>query len=654
MNLEGKVLGDNRYEIIQKIGVGGMANVYKARCKVLNRYVAIKILRDEFTTDAEFIKRFNSEAQAAASLSHPNIVGVYDVANEGDLYYIVMELVKGKTLKEIIMTDGILPWKWSVNVAIQIASALETAHRNNIIHRDIKPHNIMITEDGVAKVTDFGIAKAVSNSTITAFGSTIGSVHYFSPEHAKGGYTDAKSDIYSLGVVMYEMLTGKVPFDADTPVSIALKHMQEEPLEPKQLNPAIPNGLNKVIMRAMQKEANMRYATATEMLDDLREILKNPEGDFISTAYSPDTSPTQRFKTINEEKPENRNEEKKGIKAFFKKHKAVKYILLFILCVALFLGAFGATYLFIDMSRPKEVQIPKLVEMTQEDAKAKLAELNLVYELKEEVFDDEIPANTIISQEPPYAENYNILEGSTITVVVSKGQEIAIVPKVDGMTKEEAEAELAKYGLVPEFIEENSDKIEANYVIKQDPKAQTEVKGKSTVKVYVSKGVKMTEVPDLLNKTEAEAKKEIEKANLKLASVKTDVDTTKDNGVVLKQSIESGKEVEEDTEITITINQLPTIKSGTVTINLSTFSDYTPIIDEVTGETTNAPAQVEVTLKVEEDTVYKKEVLETTEELNVPREGSGNVQVRLYINGVLKRTEIFNLNNEDPVLVLSK
>ena len=654
MNLEGKVLGDNRYEIIQKIGVGGMANVYKARCKVLNRYVAIKILRDEFTTDAEFIKRFNSEAQAAASLSHPNIVGVYDVANEGDLYYIVMELVKGKTLKEIIMTDGILPWKWSVNVAIQIASALETAHRNNIIHRDIKPHNIMITEDGVAKVTDFGIAKAVSNSTITAFGSTIGSVHYFSPEHAKGGYTDAKSDIYSLGVVMYEMLTGKVPFDADTPVSIALKHMQEEPLEPKQLNPAIPNGLNKVIMRAMQKEANMRYATATEMLDDLREILKNPDGDFISTAYSPDTSPTQRFKTINEEKPENRNEEKKGIKAFFKKHKAVKYILLFILCVALFLGAFGATYLFIDMSRPKEVQIPKLVEMTQEDAKAKLAELNLVYELKEEVFDDEIPANTIISQEPPYAENYNILEGSTITVVVSKGQEIAIVPKVDGMTKEEAEAELAKYGLVPEFIEENSDKIEANYVIKQDPKAQTEVKGKSTVKVYVSKGVKMTEVPDLLNKTEAEAKKEIEKANLKLASVKTDVDTTKDNGVVLKQSIESGKEVEEDTEITITINQLPTIKSGTVTINLSTFSDYTPIIDEVTGETTNAPAQVEVTLKVEEDTVYKKEVLETTEELNVPREGSGNVQVRLYINGVLKRTEIFNLNNEDPVLVLSK
>lgn len=226
MDLEGRLLG-NRYEILENIGNGGMAMVYKAKDQVLNRFVAVKILRDEFTTDSEFIKRFSIEAQAAASISHPNIVSVYDVGNEDNLYYIVMELIKGKTLKEIIVEEGNpLPWKWSTNIAIQIASALETAHRNNIVHRDIKPHNIIITEDGVAKVTDFGIAKAVSNSTITAFGSTIGSVHYFSPEHARGGFTDAKSDLYSLGVVMYEMLTGKVPFDADTPVSVALKHMQ--------------------------------------------------------------------------------------------------------------------------------------------------------------------------------------------------------------------------------------------------------------------------------------------------------------------------------------------------------------------------------------------------------------------------------------------
>jgi len=209
MNLVGKLLG-NRYEIIEKIGNGGMATVYKARCLVLKRYVAVKVLREEYTTDNEFIKRFNIEAESAASLTHPNIVSVYDVGQEGNLYYIVMELIKGKTLKEIIVEQGKLGWKWSLKVAIQIASALETAHRNNIIHRDIKPHNIIITEDGTAKVTDFGIAKAVSNSTITAFGKTIGSVHYFSPEHARGGFTDAKSDIYSLGVVMYEMITGKV------------------------------------------------------------------------------------------------------------------------------------------------------------------------------------------------------------------------------------------------------------------------------------------------------------------------------------------------------------------------------------------------------------------------------------------------------------
>ena len=212
MNLEGRILG-NRYEIIEKVGNGGMATVYKATDLVLKRYVAVKVLRDEFTTDEEFIRRFETEAQSAARLVHPNIVSIFDVGIDNGIYYIVMELIQGKTLKEIIIEErGPLPWKWSVNVAIQIASALEMAHKNNIIHRDIKPHNIIITEDGIAKVTDFGIAKAVSNSTMTAFGATIGSVHYFSPEHARGGYTDAKSDLYSLGVGLYETYWNKCPF----------------------------------------------------------------------------------------------------------------------------------------------------------------------------------------------------------------------------------------------------------------------------------------------------------------------------------------------------------------------------------------------------------------------------------------------------------
>ena len=299
MNLIGKML-NNRYEILEKIGNGGMATVYKAKCHVLNRYVAIKILKDEFTTDSEFIRRFNTEAQSAASLTHPNIVSIYDVGNEDNLYYIVMELIQGKTLKEIINEDGVLSWKWSVNIAIQIASALETAHKHNIIHRDIKPHNIIITEDGMAKVTDFGIAKAVSNSTITAFGTTIGSVHYFSPEHARGGYTDAKSDLYSLGIVMYEMLTGKVPFDADTPVSVALKQVQEDPIEPIKLNEDIPVSVNRIILKAMQKEPSLRYQNATEMLKDLRLALKRPNEDFVVLASKNDDSPTQKVPTIYE------------------------------------------------------------------------------------------------------------------------------------------------------------------------------------------------------------------------------------------------------------------------------------------------------------------------------------------------------------------
>ena len=272
-----KIVG-NRYEIISEAGTGGMATVYKAKDRVLNRNVAVKVLKDEYTTDQDFIKIFNSEAQSAAALSHPNIVSIYDVGHEeeNNLYYIVMELIKGKTLKEIINKDGSISWKWAVNIAIQIASALEEAHKHGIIHRDIKPHNIIITEDGTAKVTDFGIAKAVSNSTITAFGTTIGSVHYFSPEQAKGGITDARSDLYSLGVVMYEMLTGKVPFDADTPVSVALMHMQEKPKEPIELNSDIPMAVNKIVVKAMRKEPVERYQTSSEMLADLSEALKDP------------------------------------------------------------------------------------------------------------------------------------------------------------------------------------------------------------------------------------------------------------------------------------------------------------------------------------------------------------------------------------------
>lgn len=657
MNLEGRLLG-NRYEIIKKIGIGGMATVYKAKCRVLNRYVAIKILRDEFTTDAEFIKRFECEAQAAASLTHPNIVGIYDVANERELHYIVMELIQGKTLKEIINLDGILPWKWTVNVAIQIASALEVAHRNNIVHRDIKPHNIIITEDGVAKVTDFGIAKAVSNSTITAFGSTIGSVHYFSPEHAKGGFTDAKSDLYSLGVVMYEMLTGRVPFDADTPVSIALKHIQEDPIEPIKLNPNIPVSVNNVIMKAMKKDPNERYISATEMLGDLRETIKNPTGDFVRN-NNLNNAPTQRVPIIEEEKTEGHTRKKESkITTFFNKHKVIRVIILLILAIVIFFAALIGTYYAINTNRAKEVPIPDLVGKSQEIAQTTLKELNIEYVLKEEVYDDKIPAGYIVSQEPPYKENITVLEGSTITVVVSKGQEVVPVPKVVGEKVEDAEKKLKDAGLKVTIEEEYHDKIEAGIVIKQSPEDGEEVSGNTEVKITVSKGTKMVRVPNLIGKTEAEAKKEIENAGLKLNPVRTDTDTTKENGVVIRQDLEDGKEVEEKTAITITINVLPQIKKGTVNVNVQSFTGYKPIIDDETGEITNKPNNVEVMVKVTsqgaEDTVYRQQHSEALKNVGIGIEGVGNVTVKVYIGGVLEKTEILNLNQENPVLTVEK
>ena len=497
MDLKGRLLG-NRYEIIEKIGNGGMATVYKAKCHVLNRYVAVKILRDEFTTDEEFIKRFEVEAQSAASITHPNIVSVYDVGVDGNLYYIVMELVKGKTLKEIIIEEkGPLPWKWSVNIATQIASALEIAHKNHIIHRDIKPHNIIITEDGVAKVTDFGIAKAVSNSTITAFGTTIGSVHYFSPEHARGGFTDEKSDLYSLGVVMYEMLTGKVPFDADTPVSVALKHMQEEPKPPIEVNPNIPSAVNDIIMKALRKDTNLRYQNATTMLLDLKRALKEPNGDFVDNNDYQGDFPTQRITTLGLESDRSTNTTQKNGKKpnkfieFIKNHKVlssiVGLILLFIITIGLTIGISNAT-------RPKDVEIPNLVGKTVDEVKQILKDNKLNYVEDGQEYSTEYEAGQIISQNPPYVEGRKIKENTDVKVVVSLGTEKTTVPKLKGLTKEEAEEAADEAKIKLEFVEEISKTVETGIIIKQEIDPDTEVNAGDTVKVYISIGTGIKQV----------------------------------------------------------------------------------------------------------------------------------------------------------------
>ena len=640
MNLEGKVLG-GRYEIINKIGNGGMATVYRATDLVLKRYVAVKILRDEFTTDEEFIRRFETEAQSAARLTHPNIVSIYDVGVDNGVYYIVMELIQGKTLKEIIVEErGPLPWKWSVNVAIQIASALEMAHKNNIIHRDIKPHNIIITEDGIAKVTDFGIAKAVSNSTITAFGTTIGSVHYFSPEHARGGYTDAKSDLYSLGVVMYEMVTGKVPFDADTPVSVALKHMQEDPIPPIEENKNLPEAVNKIILKALKKDPMLRYQTATEMLQDLRMALKNPSGDFVEEVDYDETARTQKISTnmYENQRKANGKKENKFI-AFIKTHPKLS---IFLGIIILFFLAFGGTTLVLNVTNPKEVQLPNVVGLSQEEAKQKVEEAKLKFEVSSEEYNTEVEKGHVISQNPTYTEKYNVKEGSEIKVVISKGTEKTKVPKVAGMKEEEAIQALEDAKLKAEVVEETSKKVEEGYVISQETEANSEANAGDTVKIHVSTGtgIKQITMIDVSGKKEADAKSELEALNL-VVNIGYTEDVSKDNGIVLKQSIEVGKVIDEGTTITITVNKLAEVKTVPIKVNVKSLLDGN-IYEETTATTNNTTTDkkvkdVKLEVKVGDDTIYSKTVKASETAISVGNaKGTGSTTVKVYIDGVLK------------------
>lgn len=660
MNLEGKLLG-NRYEIIEKVGNGGMATVYKATDKILKRHVAVKILRDEFTTDEEFIRRFEAEAQSAARLANANIVSIYDVGVDGNLYYIVMELIQGKTLKEIIIKErGPLPWKWSVKVAIQIASALEVAHRNKIVHRDIKPHNIIITEDGVAKVTDFGIAKAVSNSTITAFGTTIGSVHYFSPEHARGGFTDAKSDLYSLGVVMYEMVTGKVPFDADTPVSVALKHMQDEPVEPIEVNKNVPVAVNKIIMRALQKDTTLRYQTASEMLEDLRKALKDPEGDSIEGMEYDPTARTQVINTTENYKARTKEQQgkKEGkFKTFIKNHKGLSIVIGLIL---LFVLSLGGTMLALNLTNPPEVQMPNVVGMSKEEAQQEIENAKLVFEIEKEEYNKDVPEGFVISQDPIYMERFNnVKQGSTVKVVISKGQEKTTVPKVVGMKKEEAIEKLEEAKLKVEVIEENSKKVQEGYVISQETEPQTEAFAGDTIKIHVSTGVEKVVVPDVIGKTQDEAKKALEEQGFTVIST-TSEDSSKATGIVLKQSLNAGESVEKGGSITITVNNYEEAKTMTVNINVKSitggYTESTGNTEDAnsTAETTTIAKTVTITLKSGNTTLYSDSgVDKNTTNKSTTISGKGSMDLTLTITdsngGKWIKTKTVNFNNQSEI-----
>ena len=633
MDLIGKVIG-NRYEIISEAGNGGMATVYKAKDNILNRLVAIKVLKDEFTTDQEFVKRFNTEAQSAARLTHPNIVSVYDVGyeEENNLYYIVMELIKGKTLKEIIVNDGALSWKWAVNIAMQIASALEAAHKENIIHRDIKPHNIIITEEGVAKVTDFGIAKAVSNSTITAFGTTIGSVHYFSPEQAKGGITDAKSDIYSLGVVMYEMLTSKVPFDADTPVSVALKHMQEEPIEPIEINEDIPSAVNSIVMKAMQKDPINRYQSATEMISDLGKALKDPDGDFV-IIQNKDGAYTRVMRTV--EAPEPKKQEKNN-------NKKLQFALIL---VAIFLFVFGITKITLSGGFTSKIEIHNVIGKTVEDATKELSKSKIEFKTVEAANKD-IEIGKIISQEPPAGK---AAKGTIVQLIVSKGPETTELPDFKGKNIEDVRKTAQTMGLILNEIQETSDKFAENTVISQDIIAGTMIKAGDKLTLKISKGYEKVRVPTVIGMDEGTAKATLANASLK-SNIVYESDETKENGKVLSQGIEQNKEVKAGTTVEIKVNKIEK-KEKTVTLKFKVPGTITTSSTTNVTNTTTSSNKVAVQIIVNNRVVadYSKE---KGEDVEFALKGSGSQDVKIKINGTTRLTRTFNIEDVSESIII--
>lgn len=557
----GKILG-NRYEIVEKIGGGGMAVVYKAKCNLLNRYVAVKILRAEFTNDRNFIEKFKKESQAAASLSHPNIVNIYDVGEQDDIYYIVMEYVPGKTLKEIIQERGPLSLNEIIDFSKQIAQALSHAHQNHIIHRDIKPHNILVTQDNRAKVTDFGIALAATSSTMTNAGSVIGSVHYFSPEQARGGYTDEKSDLYSLGIVMYEMATGRVPFEGDSPISVALKHIQETPAPPAAYVPTLSKGLNDIIMKLISKEQSSRYSNTAELLTDLNQLKRDPNGTTLDKGLMPGDSPTQVIPVIKSEEgtPEGKEkrDKRKGDAPPPKKKKVNKSLVISgVLAglVAALLIVSGFLYLS-SLFKVSDVKVPGFIGLhrTQAEELAKEHKLTIRWE---ERSDAKVEKDYVINQD--ISEGMTVKEGASIKLTVSLGQKMTQVPNL--VLKKEIDAplllkeeKLVDGGATYEF----NDDLPVGTIIRQDPDANLSVPEGTTVYYVVSKGpeIKSIPMPNLLGNSVAVAKATLENLKLIPGEVKQEF-SDRPEGEVIGQNVEANTPVEEGTVITLTVSKGP-------------------------------------------------------------------------------------------------
>ncbi|MDF2928591.1 MAG: prkC [Anaerospora sp.] len=539
---------DNRYTILERIGGGGMADVYRAHDKLLDRSVAVKVLRSQFTSDDEFVTRFRREAQAAARLSHPNIVNIYDVGCDEDIYYIVMEYISGETLKERIERAGQLPIESSVRIALEIAEALEHAHQNGLVHCDIKPHNILTTKSGRIKVTDFGIARAVTSATMTHTGTIIGSVHYFSPEQAKGAAVGAKSDIYSLGVVMYEMLTGTVPFNGETPISIALKHLQEEPRPLRESNPEVPPLVEAIVLKAMAKEPDQRFEDISEMITDLR-LSQNYLRDDHTRRLSREDYPTQVLPRITP--PAGEGVEKSPQPAAVKtRSKTWVWALTGLLIVAFVTGAFLAYGKFWSLN---EVIVPSVVGKQVESARNVLADKNLRVSVVE-TFHDKIPVGQVISQNPEAGST--VKEQRTINLIVSKGGEITVVPDVRGLSRRDAELQIKNAGLTIGRIDEQfAANTVADTVINQNPRPPAQVVKATTIDIVISKGPepKKLALPDFRGSPLSTVGSQLDSLKLKQGKVTEAASDKYPAGTIIDQNPQPFTEVSEGATIDFTV-----------------------------------------------------------------------------------------------------